>query len=339
MNTKIIVTVGPSTSTAEVLNQIKNHNVDFIRVNMSHSDIDYLEHFLLLSKKIGLPFILDTEGSQIRTGKVHNNYINFQKGDIIKIHKEPIIGNRGQLHIRPHQIIDQLELDDKIHIDFDTLVAKVNDISSLSNGFITAEVVSSGFSRNDKAVTIKPKKDRRFKFDSALSEKDKESINLGLKHNVGYIAVSFVRKGEDIDEIRQATKNSMKIISKVECQDALDNIDDIINKSDLILLDRGDLSKEIPIEKIPEIQKWIIKKSKEKNTPVIIATNLLESMINSPRPTVAEINDISNTILDGAWGLTLAAETAIGQYPIECISTLKKTIDYTHSKLIKENSV
>jgi len=322
MNTKIIVTVGPATNTETHINKIKEANVNFIRVNMSHSPLSEFEYFLNLSQKIGIPFIIDTEGSQIRTGDLDQNKYTFNQGDFIKIHHQPIIGNNTKINLKPHDVVPQLEIGDLIHIDFDTLAVKITDTSTINQGYIVGQVTTTGFAGKNKAVIIDSVNKKKIKR-PVLSPKDYEAIKIGLDKKIKHIAVSFVRSGQDIDEVREATKNSMQIISKVECLEALENLDDIITKSDMILIDRGDLSKEISFEKIPAVQKVILQKARLKNKPAIVATNLLESMINQRRPTIAEVNDITSTILSGASGLTLAAETAIGKYPLECIDTLK----------------
>ncbi|HEY5903896.1 MAG TPA: sulfate adenylyltransferase, partial [Anaerolineales bacterium] len=177
----------------------------------------------------------------------------------------------------------------------------------------------------NKAVVIDPVFRRKFQL-PPLSPKDYQSIELGLKAGIGHIAVSFVRSGESIDEARRATQGRMKIISKVECVDALENLDEIIAKSDFLLIDRGDLSKEVPIEKIPFTQKLIIDKARRQGVDVFVATNLLETMVERRNPTRAEVHDVINTVVDGAAGLTLAAETAVGRYPIECVNMLSRLI-------------
>lgn len=330
--TKIIVTLGPATNSEGMLKRIKAKGADFVRVNMSHSSLEDLEYFIGLSKKVGIPFIIDTEGSQIRIGRLDQPKIYYRENDIVHIFADEVIGNRGKLSLRPGFVVPQLSVGDLIYIDFDTLVLRVIDISSNSAGYITANVISGGEIGSNKAVVIDPLLDRRFVL-PPLSPKDYQAIELGLKENIDHIAVSFVRSGDTVDEVRRVTKNKMKVISKVECIDALENIDEIIRKSDYILIDRGDLSKEIPIEKIPFTQKIITQKARLHNTGVYVATNLLETMVEKKKPTRAEIQDVVNTIVDGAVGLTLAAETAIGKYPIECINMLNKLIVHTEETL------
>lgn len=325
--TQIIVTLGPASKTEQDLRKIKDKGVDFVRVNMSHSSIENLEYFVGLAKKVGIPFILDTEGSQVRTGYLKGDVLYFKENDLVKIYAKDIHGNRKRLCLRPGYVIDQLEVGDLIHIDFDTLILRVIDVSTASKGFITGKAITGGLIGSNKAVVIDPVFKKRFHL-PALSPKDYQSIELGLKAGIEHIALSFVRDGDSIDEVRKVTHNKMKIISKIECIDALEHINEIIQKSDFILIDRGDLSKEIPIERIPFTQKVIMHKARRYDTGVFVATNLLETMIEKRNPTRAEVHDVVNTIVEGAMGLTLAAETAVGKYPMECINMLNKLIQH-----------
>ena len=330
--TKIIVTLGPATNNEPTVRKIKGKGVDFVRVNMSHSSLEDLEASIKLSKKVGIPFIIDTEGSQIRTGDLEQATVHFKENEQVEIHAAPIAGNRERLCLKPGYVIEQLDVGDLIHIDFDTLILRVTDVSSVGEGYITARTITGGLIGRNKAVVIDPVFRKKFDL-PPLSPKDYESIELGLREGIEHIAVSFVRSGESIDEARRATQNRMKIISKIECMDALENLDEIIVKSDFLLIDRGDLSKEIPIEKIPFTQKIILHKASRGQTGVFVATNLLETMIEKKKPTRVEVHDVINTIVDGAMGLTLAAETAIGEHPMECINMLNKLIQHSESAI------
>jgi pyruvate kinase len=329
---KIIVTLGPATKTEQDLRKIKDKGVDFVRVNMSHSSLDDLEFVINLSKKVGIPFILDTEGSQIRTGYLEGEILYFNENDIVKIYAKDITGTKKELCLRPGYVIEQLEVGDLIHIDFDTLILRVTDVSTSAKGYVTGKAMTGGQIGSNKAVVIDPIFKKNFHLPT-LSAKDYRSVELGLKAGIEHIAVSFVRSGASIDEVRGLTQNKMKIISKIECIDALEHLNEIIQKSDYILIDRGDLSKEIPIEKIPFTQKVIMHKARRYNTGVFVATNLLETMIEKRNPTRAEVHDVVNTIVEGAMGLTLAAETAIGKYPMECINMLNKLIRHAELAL------
>jgi len=330
---KIIVTLGPSTNTEKSLRNIKDRGVDFARINMSHSSIEDLKHFVSIAKKVGIPFIIDTEGSQIRTGDLVQDKVEFEEADIVKIYTQEVTGDKEKICLKPASIAGELKPGDLIFVDFNTLVLKVSDTSTVNKGYICTRVVTNGsIGRNKSAVIISGCR-KKFKL-PVLTEKDKKSIELGLKEGIGHIALSFVREGKDVDEVKKTAYNSMFIISKIESKESLENIDEIIEKSDALLLDRGDLSKEVPVEKIPFIQKGVLKKAQEKGKPVFIATNLLESMVENKKPTRAEVNDVMNTILDGADGLVLSAETAVGKHPIGCINMMNKIVK--HSKLIED---
>lgn len=330
--TKIIVTLGPATNDERTLRKIKDRGVDFVRVNMSHSSLEDLQRSIELAARVEIPFIIDTEGSQVRTGDLEQDTIRFHENESVELLAAPTPGNRQALSLKPGYVIEQLNVGDLIHIDFDTLILRVTDTSSVEEGRITARTITGGRIGKNKAVVIDPVFRTRFQL-PPLSPKDYKSIELGLHAGIDHIAVSFVRSGDSIDEVRRATDNRMKVISKIECMDALENLDDIIVKSDFLLIDRGDLSKEIPIEKIPFTQKIILHKAARSRTGVFVATNLLETMIENRKPTRAEVHDVVNTIVDGALGLTLAAETAIGKHPIECINMLNKLIQHAESAI------
>ena len=326
---KIIVTLGPSTNTLEKISVIKSKGVDFVRINMSHSTIEDLKYFISLSKKIGIEFIIDTEGSQIRTGSLISNRIYYSENDIIQLYDNEIIGNEKKINIKTQHILKQLQEGDILYMDFDSLAMRITNIATIKDGYIEATIISSGNLGENKGIVVNPQVDRKFDIPT-LTPKDIEAIQLGLKENIGFIAASFMRNIETVKEVKKISNNKMKIISKIECRDALKNLDDIILESDYLLVDRGDLSKEIPIEKIPFTQKIILDRAKKQQKDVFIATNLLESMISNKKPTRAEVTDIINTIVDGAYGLTLAAETAIGEYPISCINMLNRIINHSN---------
>ncbi len=324
-NIKIIVTLGPATNSEKVLHQIKSRGVDFVRVNMSHSSIDDLKYFVGLAKKVDIPFIIDTEGSQVRTGELSKNFVTIEENHAVKIYNKPVIGNEEKISLKPGHVVNELECGDLLHVDFAALTLQVCDTSTLASGYITAKAITPGKLGRNKAVVVDPGFKNKINLPT-LSDKDAQSIKLGLQEKVKHIAASFMRNGSAVDYVRNKTGNKMKIISKIECLEALDNLDDIITKSDYLLLDRGDLSKEIPIEKIPLVQKIIINRARKFGKEVFVATNFLESMVYNRRPTRAEVNDIVNTILDGAGGLALSAETAIGKYPLESINMLKNVV-------------
>ncbi len=328
MHIQTIVTLGPATRTEDALRKLKARSVDFVRANMSHSSLEDLSYFLELAKRVGIEFIIDTEGSQVRSGPVQGGSIELAVGQTVTLAEDlrnGALGNGKKLYLNPKEIIEELETGDILYLDFDGVAVSVSDTASREKGYITARVISGGKLGSNKGVGIDPGLPRQFTL-PVLSPKDRESIKIGLKYKVGYIAASFMRSGASVDAVRKATKGMMKIISKIECQDGLNRLDEIIAKTDYLLIDRGDLSKEVPIEDIPFLQKEIIAKSNKRGKGVFIATNLLETMVGEKRPTRAEVHDIVNSIEEGAAGLALAAETAIGKYPIECVNMLNTLI-------------
>lgn len=320
-----IVTLGPATRERSALAKMRARGVDFVRTNMSHSSIEELVYFMDLAAEVGLPFMLDTEGSQIRTSDLPRTSLSYAEGHAVQLRSGPGEGDEDALYLTPGFVVAQLELGDVIHVDFDSVILLVTNTSSAGAGYVTAEVLNAGAVGKNKAVYVDRASTREIRL-PALSPKDHEAIAIALDRNIDHIAASFVRSAEAVDQVREATRGRMKIVSKIECIEALQDLDRIIDRSDYLLIDRGDLSKEIPIEKIPFAQKYIIHLARQAGKGAIVATNLLETMIDHRRPTRAEVNDVINTIEDGAIGLTLAAETAIGSHPIECVNVLNRLI-------------
>ncbi len=312
---QIIVTLGPAARTSEDLLRMKEKGVDFVRINMSHSTTDDLRAAIALAKEVDIPFIVDTEGSQVRTGRLAENRIGFEVGDIVRLYHKPIVGNRTQLNLTPGFVTEKLSPGDMLYCDFDSLVICVSEVLTLEKqGYVTGRVISAGTLGSNKGVYIDTASGLSLDM-PPLTPKDYESIAIGLAEGVGYVAASFMRSRDAVEEVRRASEGKMRIISKIECIDGLKNLDEIIDASDMLLVDRGDLSKEIFLNRIPFTQKIIVHRARRKGKPVVVATNFLESMVQNRTPTRAEIHDIESSITDGAAGLTLAAETAIGKYP------------------------
>jgi len=327
----IIATLGPSTKTEADLRIMKEKGVDFVRLNMSHSTIPQLRDAIMLARKVGIPFIVDTEGSQVRTGILAVSPVHFTVGDIVRVHAKPLRGDRGNINLTPDYAVQKLVPGDILYCDFDSLALCVSDITQReAEGYVVARVISGGSLGNNKGVFVHTASGNSIDIPT-LTPKDHESIALGLELGVGHVAASFMRSGEAVEEVRRVSRGRMQVISKVECIDGLTNLDGIIDASDMLLVDRGDLSKEIFLHRIPFSQKIIVHRARKKGKPVIVATNFLESMITKRTPTRAEIHDIESSITDGAAGLTLAAETAIGEYPFECISTMQNVIGHVTS--------
>lgn len=316
---KILCTIGPSSLNKKTIHRMDDLGVDIFRINLSHTDIrDVRKVILKMRSYTDKPICLDTEGAQIRTCDMLNGRVCLQEGNIIELRKKTGRGDSRWISLNPGFVIDKLAPGDIVSVDFNSVLLQV--IRSGKNT-VSARVLSGGYVGSNKAITI----DRHIRLPVA-SKKDKAAVRIGLKLGISHYALSFANGKEAVEEFRRLVGPGATIISKIESREGVCNLDGILQVSDAILIDRGDLSREEPIEKIPFIQKLIIKKANSANVPVYVATNLLESMVKDKKPTRAEANDVVNTLMDGADGLVLAAETAIGAYPINCTVMISKII-------------
>lgn len=314
---KILCTIGPTSLNEITIKVLEKLGATLLRINLSHTNIEDLESVIKkIRKYTKIPICIDTEGAQIRTNKFN---FNFKKDQIYKLKN-----NKDEFSIRPFHIIEeQVKEGDLISIDFNNVVVKVTEV--LKN-LIKVKTINPGKAGENKAVSILKEIDI-----PPFSQKDYEALKISSNLGITNYAISFASSRNNIKEIRKLVPKNSFIISKVESRKGLHNLLEIIDESDAILIDRGDLSREISLEKIPLFQKVIIKKATSMNKEVYVATNLLESMIENPTPTRAEVNDIFNTLLDGASGLVLAAETAIGKYPIDSVEITKQIVDFYNS--------
>ncbi len=314
---KIICTIGPSSLNPNILNGLKDKKVDFFRINLSHTPEESIEEIILELKKYDVPIIIDTEGPQIRTG---NNYeISLKQGKIIKIHNQRILCDDNNLFLTPLDIIEKIREGDIISPDFNSALLNVRDVSPIKDkGYILCKVIADGKVGGKKSVHIENINDIKL---PTFSNKDVKSANIAKKYDVNTFTLSFIDSKEDLIEFKEIYPESI-FYAKIETKKAVDNLSDIIDFSNGILIDRGDLSREIPMEKIPLFQKYIIYKAREKGKDVFVATNTLEKMVYSLKPDRSEVNDIFNTLLDGATGIALTKETAVGNYPLETVNML-----------------
>ncbi len=319
MSIELLCTVGPSSRRPAVLERLAELGVSLFRINLSHTAIDDLPDILReMQARTDVPICLDTEGAQIRTGGLVEAQVVLRENTTAVLRSDPRPGNAEAFSLYPSDIVDRLEVGDLISIDFNTVLVQV---IACAPGSATVRVISGGRMGPNKAVTVK-----RSLLLPPLTEKDRQGLRIAAELGIEHIALSFTHRAADVDEIRAAFGKPATIISKIESVEGLHNLDAIIPKVDAILIDRGDLSREIPIERIPAAQKMITRRAKALGCKVYVATNLLETMIVSPQPTRAEVNDVFNTLADGASGLVLAAETAIGKYPVQCAAMIKKLV-------------
>jgi pyruvate kinase len=312
---KIICTLGPASLNPKFLSYSKK-NIDLLRLNMSHQTKDELiKNIRYIKKYTSCPICIDTEGAQIRSKITNKKFL--KKNNKILIKKN----NGNFLNFYPNTIYGKLKINDILNIGFENLKIKVSKIEEKN---ISARVISSGYVENNKGVHLE---NRKIKLD-CLTEKDLQAVKAGKEHNIINFALSFANSVADVEYFNKLTNNNLTNIFKIETKKAVNEFEEIIKKGNNFLIDRGDLSKDINIIKIPEIQrKLMIIKKKYKNKKIFVATNLLESMILNNYPTRGEANDIYSSIEMGADGLVLAAETAIGRYPIECVEFVKKMIN------------
>ena len=324
---KLICTLGPSTFNHKSLKELKSIGVNLFRLNLSHLSITKLKNRIRFLKKNNINNIcIDTEGAQVRTTKVKSN-IFLKKNSKIKILSKNKICDKNNIFLYPSINLQSIKVNTEIEIGFENL--KVTVIKN-NLDFLLCRVTSPGFLESNKGVHFK--QDIKLNY---LTKKDLKAIEIGKKENIRNYALSFTNNEDDVIKFRKLiNKKNSFVISKIETLNALKNFSKIVKNSNATLLDRGDLSRYIAVEKIPVIQMRLLRKTTKMKKPMYVATNLLESMVNKPSPTRAESNDIFFTLNSGSKGLVLAAETAIGKYPIECVRFIKKCIKIYNKKLI-----
>jgi pyruvate kinase len=319
--TKIIATLGPVSDQIEIIEKLYKSGMNTARLNCSHSDHNYLKQLIDNIRKVSneIAILLDLKGPEIRTGVVQNNQIELIAGEILTLTNEEVIGDYDKLTLN----YDHLEkVEEGTYILIDDGLIETQVISKTKNE-LKVKVLNSGILGSRKTVSI-PNHDIQIPF---LSQKDIDDIEFGIKHNVDFIAASFVRKKEDINKIKDILnkhKSKIHIISKIEHFDAVKNMKDIIKLSDGIMVARGDLGVEISHHKVPKVQYDLINICNELGRPVIVATQMLESMKENPRPTRAEVSDVSYAVIQGADAIMLSAETASGKYPIQSVKMMSK---------------
>lgn len=312
---KIICTLGPNSLNTKFL-EYSRKNIDLLRLNMSHLSIsDLKKNISYIKKKTNCPVCIDTEGAQIRS--------KYKKRKLLKKNTTIEIGKieKKSLNLYPDYINNKLKLNDTLNIGFEGLRVK---IIKKDKKKLFAKVLNEGFLENNKGIHLE---NRKIKL-KCLTNKDVEAIKIGKSNNINNFALSFTNSLDDVKYFNKLTGKDVNNIFKIETKQSIKEFNKIIIEGNNFLIDRGDLSKDISVYKIPETQRKLIKiKNNYKNKKIFIATNLLESMIYNNYPTRAEANDIYSCIEMGADGLVLAAETAIGKNPIECIKFIKEMIN------------
>lgn len=317
---KILVTLGPASMKGEIIKEMAKYGVSLFRLNLSHTSPNDIERCIkIIRGSTDIPICLDSEGAQIRTREINGGgSVYLQEGAAVKVHYDAVIGDAENISFSPDGIASQFEVNDVIKIDFNLATVK---IVGKNKSCCMGKVITPGVIGSNKAVDV----NRDIPL-HPITEKDKQAIKIGKEMGIKNYALSFASSRADIMQFKALTGKDASIISKIESRNGLINLKDILDESDAILIDRGDLSRQIQVEKIPFLQRRIISIARIMERPVYVATNLLESMTTSQVPTRAEVNDVVSTILMGADGLVLAAETAIGEYPVHAVEIIRNII-------------
>lgn len=334
--TKIICTIGPSIDSVSTLTNMIKKGMNVARLNFSHAvydtalkQISKIRTAATMANK-HVAIMLDTKGPEIRTGLFAGGEAKIMKGDILRIVPNEIEGTNKEFNITYPELYHDLNIGDAILVDDGNIKLTVTE---LKENIITCVVENDGVLRNNKGINV-PTTKLSMPF---VSEKDYADIKFGCENGIDLIALSFVRRAEDILAVRKLLeefgKPKIEIIAKIENQEGLDNIEEILKVTDGIMVARGDLGVEVPPERVPFYQKQLVKKANSLGKPVIIATHMLESMIKNPRPTRAEASDVANAILDGCDAIMLSGESAIGSYPLESVEMMDRIAHFSENMI------
>ena len=334
--TKIICTIGPAVDEPAVLEKLMLAGMDVARINFSHGNYQdqapRIETVKQVREKVGKPvaLMLDTKGPEIRIGKFQDGGIELKEGDIFTLVTDEILGDKEKVSITYKNLCNEVNVGTMILINDGLIKVEVVEIQGTN---IKCKVIDGGPLTNTKSINIPG----MYINLPSPTEKDIEDIKFGITAGFDYIAASFIRTPQDVLNIRKILEENngghIKIISKIENRQGIDNFNEILEVSDGIMVARGDLGVEIPMEEVPIRQKEFISKCNKAGKPVIIATQMLESMIHSPRPTRAEVSDVANAVYDMTSCIMLSGESAMGEYPVECVQTMVKICEAIEGSL------
>lgn len=325
--TKIVCTIGPASESVEKLSQLLEAGMNVCRLNFSHGDHE--EHLARIknvreaSRLTGkmAAILLDTKGPEIRTHNMTDGAIQFTTGDTVRISMKEVLGTKEKISITYPELIGDVKPGSVILLDDGLIGLSVIEVD-LTNQEIVTVVTNSGVLKNKKGVNV-PGVSTKL---PGITEKDRQDIIFGIQNDIDYIAASFVRRAQDVQDIIDLLEahdaRHIQIIPKIENQEGIDNIDEILALADGLMIARGDMGVEIPAEEVPIVQKALIAKCNLLGKPVITATQMLDSMQRNPRPTRAEAGDVANAIFDGTDAVMLSGETAAGDYPLEAVTTM-----------------
>lgn len=335
--TKIVCTIGPACENAEVLEQMCKAGMNVARLNFSHGTheqhLQKIELVKAAREKLDLPIaiLLDTKGPEYRIKTFENGKIDLKEGDTFAFTTEDVVGNQEKVSVTYKGLCKDICVGDKILLNNGLLIFEVKEIRDPE---VVCEVVAGGELSDRKSMAF-PGKVLKQKY---LSEQDKADIKFGLDNDVDFIACSFVSNAQDLRDVKSyineiEPNTRVSLIAKIENRSGVDNIEEICDECDGIMIGRGDMGVEIPFEELPDIQKKLITKCRLLGKRVITATEMLESMIQNPRPTRAEISDVANAVYDGTSAIMLSGETAAGNYPVLTVETMARIAEQTEKNI------
>jgi pyruvate kinase len=332
-HTKVVATLGPASTSRDVLERLFEEGIDVCRLNFSHGSHDDHLKTIRLIKKINeennsaIAILADLQGPKLRVGEMENNGAELLEGSVFTLVNKSCVGNAMKAYMSYTPLPRDVKVGEQILLDDGKIELEVTGTNGRDE--VKLKVVSGGILSSNKGVNLP---DTAISLPS-LTEKDITDVRFALSHEIDWIALSFVRSVTDLLDLKERIKQSewpvAKVVAKIEKPEALKEIDQIIDMSDAVMVARGDLGVEVPFDQVPLIQKELVDKCIAKSKPVIIATQMMESMITSSRPTRAEANDVGNAVLDGADALMLSGETSIGKYPVQVVRSMQKIIDAT----------
>ncbi|WP_289036206.1 pyruvate kinase [uncultured Roseibium sp.] len=320
---KILATLGPSSSEQDIIEKLYCSGADVFRINMSHTDHDRLkmlvERIRSVEEKVGRPIgiLADLQGPKLRVGIFKDGPVMLENGSTFTLDTDPAEGDVNRVQLPHPEILKALEPTHRLLLDDGKIQLRVVECTDTS---AVTEVIVGGKLSNRKGVSVPDSEIAT----SAMTEKDHRDLVAALEQNVDWVALSFVQRPDDIAEVRKITRGRAGVLAKIEKPQAIGRLAEIIELSDAIMVARGDLGVEMPLEQVPGLQKQITRAARRAGKPVVIATQMLESMIAAPVPTRAEVSDVATAVFEGADAVMLSAESAAGDFPVEAVETMDK---------------
>ena len=320
-NVKIVATLGPSSSTEEMVSRLFEEGVDVFRLNLSHGLQDEIKKRHEIIRKVENKFrrpiciLADLQGPKLRCGDFKDKQAELVAGQTFVFDKEKALGNSKRVYLPEFEVFKSLKKDSKVLVNDGKIKLVVKEVSE---NFVSTEVLVGGIISDKKGINVP---DQLLPL-SALSKKDLSDLEFVCNLGIEWLGLSFVQRAKDIKEAKKIVRGRAAILSKIEKPSAVDAFDEILEETDAVMIARGDLGVELPIETLPPIQKRLVRQCRDSGKPVIVATQMMESMINSPVPTRAEVSDVAQAIYEGADAVMLSAESAVGNYPIEAVRTM-----------------